>query len=114
MSNTTVRQVITDSMRARGVAEYIDSAEAVIADVEAAAENLVANLTEVAVDLGLTEAQAEGVLIKVGLVQQPAPEPAATVTGEATPSNSVEGQIATLQQQVADLVALAERHLGRI
>lgn len=108
MSNTTVRQVITDSINAHGLGEYLGQAEAVIADVEAAAENLVANLTEVAVDQGLTEAQAEGILIKVGLVQQPAPEPAATVT-EAT-DDSIHGILNRLTASVERLEAAARRH----
>lgn len=110
--STTVRKIITDSINARGLSEYLGHAEPVIADVEAAAENVVASLVVSASVKGISESEVEAALIEAGLVERPAPEPTPdfSVTSEGEGDTSLYALVERLNASVERLEAAARRH----
>lgn len=94
-----VRQIITTSLANRGLGSYQSHAEPIITEIESVLSDAVDNLTQFAVEKGLTREEAHEAFVDAGLVQP--------VVHEASTSDGEVGKIAAT---VESLAAFARRH----
>lgn len=112
MSNN-IANIVTTSMRNRGLGHYASQAAPVIADIEEAADRAVAILREQGVRLGATEGQIEAVLIQSGLVAAPEPEPVVAASGSGM-SAEVLAAVERIEARMNTLESAARRYGVRV
>ena len=119
MSISTITETVNSALPTGAQARYPREYDALIAALtEREYQITEAVVAEVTQRFGVTQEQAESRAVSLGLSVRPAPEPEPEPEVEAEPKSidervtAIEGAVSQLVDAVAELTALANRHLG--
>ena len=119
MSISTITETVNSALPTGAQARYPREYDALIAALtEREYQITEAVVAEVTQRFGVTQEQSESRAVSLGLSVRPAPEPEPEPEVEAEPKSidervtAIEGAVSQLVDAVAELTALANRHLG--